>query len=99
MIFLLYQICLVGLVQYSKVFDKNNKEIWPHYVSNEDYAKVYALNSPHKENFEQLYSIGRDCAIALSTRLIEFNDVNIRPHTYIFYRIFGKMDGFMKVIS
>ena len=70
---------LSQLVQYSKVFEKNNKELWPHFVNKEDYSKVYALNQPHRDNFEQLYSFGRDCAVTLSSRLIEFNDVNIRP--------------------
>lgn len=64
---------LERLYEYSKVFDKNNVERWPHLKNKEDFDKIYSLNKKDKAVFEKIYSTGRDCAVAMSQRLESFN--------------------------
>ena len=61
------------LIQYAGVFRKNNVETWSHLKNKEDFRLVYSMNGPEKSAFEEIYSQGRDCAIALADRLIAFN--------------------------
>jgi hypothetical protein len=64
---------LERLVQYANVFAKNNVEAWPHYKNREDFEKVYSLDVSVRKHFEDIYAIGRDCAVAMSSRLVAFN--------------------------
>lgn len=64
---------LERLFEYSKVFHKNNVELWPHLKNKEDFDRIYSLDKKDKVIFEKLYSTGRDCAVAMSQRLESFN--------------------------
>ena len=61
------------LVQIANAFRGFNLEKWPHYKNNEDFNRVYLLDSEDRRHFERVYSTGRDFAIALSEQLIAFN--------------------------
>lgn len=64
---------LERLFEYSKVFYKNNVELWPHLKNKEDFHQIYSFDKKDKAAFEKLYSTGRDCAVAMSQRLQSFN--------------------------
>lgn len=61
------------LVEFAKVFDSNNRENWPHLKNNEDFRFVYQLPWETRGPLEEIYSDGRDLAVFMSTRLLEFN--------------------------
>lgn len=67
------------LVQYAAAFRKNNIEAWPHLKNNEDFDRVYRMDWNERRAFENVYSQGRDCAVALSDRLIRFNHPEENP--------------------
>lgn len=69
---------LEKLLEYSKVFDKNNTELWSHLKNKEDFNQIYSLDKKDKAVFEKLYSTGRDCAVAMSQLLQSFNFAD--PH-------------------
>lgn len=64
---------LSRLLQYARVFSDNNLKAWPHYRNNEDFERVYSFDWEVRRYFENIYSTGRDCAIALSDFLRAFN--------------------------
>lgn len=64
---------LERLFEYSKVFHKNNVELWPHLKNKEDFERIYSLDKNDIIVFEKLYSTGRDCAVTMSQRLEFFN--------------------------
>lgn len=68
---------LERLFEYSKVFHKNNVELWPHLKNKEDFARIYSLDKKDKAVFEKLYSTGRDCSVAMSQQLESFNFAEI----------------------
>lgn len=61
------------LVQIANALHSFNLKKWPHYKNNEDFNRVYLLDSEDRRHFERVYSTGRDSAIALSEQLIAFN--------------------------
>lgn len=61
------------LIQYAAAFRKNNVEAWPSLKNREDFDRVYKMDWKERRAFERVYSQGRDCAVALSDRLIRFN--------------------------
>ena len=61
------------LVQIANAFHSFNLKKWPHYKNNEDFSRVYLLDSEDRRHFKRVYSTGRDFAIALSEQLIAFN--------------------------
>lgn len=76
------------LVQYADAFDRFNLKDWPHYKNNEDFERIYGYDRPARDHFENLYSDGRDCAIALSDKLISFNYPNKFPTLTSFVKSF-----------
>jgi hypothetical protein len=70
---------LERLVQYASAFSENNLKSWPHYKNKEDFARIHLLDWSVRKHFEKIYSTGRDCAIALSERLIAFNYPDQNP--------------------
>lgn len=67
------------LVQLASAFRGFNLNEWPHYKNNEDFSRVYLLDWEVRRHFERIYSTGRDCAIALSDRLVAFNSPDDHP--------------------
>jgi len=64
---------LSRLVQYSKVFNQNNMENWSHLKNNEDFRTVYTFDWSIRRPLENIYADGRDLAVFMSNRLVEFN--------------------------
>lgn len=71
--FISVEVQLNRLYEYSKVFHKNNIDKWPHLKNEEDFDRIFQLDKKDKLIFEQVYSVGRDCAITMSDRLQSFN--------------------------
>lgn len=67
------------LVEYSKVFNNNNMREWPHLKNNEDFREVYSLPFEDRNPLEEIYATGRDLAVFMSSRLIEFNYAEVFP--------------------
>lgn len=74
--------------EYASVFSENNLKHWPHYKNREDYIKIYSLDDNTKKAFEQIYSVGRDCAIAMSSQLRSFNHADEHPTLTDFIKSF-----------
>lgn len=70
---------LTRLVEYAQVFQSNNREQWPHLKNKEDFQLVYQLSWDDRGPLEQIYSDGRDLAVFMSSRLIEFNYAELFP--------------------
>lgn len=70
---------LERLIQYASAFSENNLKSWPHYKNKEDFEKIYLLDWPVRKHFDHIYSTGRDCAVALSERLVAFNYPDQHP--------------------
>jgi len=70
---------LSRLVQYATVFDTNNMTNWPHLKNREDFREVYHLPWDTRGPLEAIYADGRDLAVFMSSRLIEFNYPDIFP--------------------
>jgi hypothetical protein len=70
---------LYRLVEYAKVFDFNNRDQWPHLKNNEDFRRVYQFPWPQRGPMEEIYGDGRDLAVFMSSRLIEFNSAASFP--------------------
>lgn len=64
---------LSRLIQYAKVFEANNMTNWPHLKNREDFNAVYRLPWESRGPLEAIYADGRDLAVFMSSRLIEFN--------------------------
>lgn len=64
---------LSRLAEYAKVFAANNMQHWSHLKNNEDFTFVYSLPWEDRGPLEQIYCDGRDLAVFMSSRLIEFN--------------------------
>lgn len=64
---------LERLLQFQKVFQENNVIKWSHLKNKEDFEKIFMLPNEQKSIFEKLYSVGRDCAVAMSSKLESFN--------------------------
>jgi hypothetical protein len=60
-------------------FARYNNEDWSHLKNREDFQRVYLLPQAQRSQLEELYAKGRDCAIFMSSRLREFNDVGEFP--------------------
>ena len=67
------------LLQYSNAFEKNNLRNWPHLKNNEDFGEVYKLSFDLKRPLEKIYGDGRDIAVFMSSKLREFNYVDLNP--------------------
>ncbi|MBJ9675434.1 hypothetical protein [Burkholderia gladioli] len=70
---------LSRLVQYADVFKRNNFETWPHLKNNEDFRRVYDLPWEQRGPLEEIYGTGRDLAVFMGGRLLEFNDAGFFP--------------------
>lgn len=70
---------LSRLAEYAKVFADNNMQHWPHLKNNEDFKFVYPLPLEDRGPLEQIYCDGRDLAVFMSSRLIEFNYAEYFP--------------------
>jgi hypothetical protein len=64
---------LSRLAEYANCFAVNNRQHWPHLKNKEDFNLVYSLPAEDRKSLEQTYCDGRDLAIFMSSRLIEFN--------------------------
>jgi hypothetical protein len=67
---------LAGIGQQFSIF---NHDDWPHFKNEEDFERIYRLPENQSFQFERLYGDGRDCAIFMSSRLCNFNDVGQFP--------------------
>lgn len=67
------------LVEYAKVFHNHNMDDWPHLKNNEDFKNVYPLPFTDRKPLEDIYCDGRDLAVFMSSRLVEFNDARYFP--------------------
>ena len=76
------------LVEYASVFDRNNREHWPHLKNKEDFKNVYQLPWPQRGPLESIYSDGRDLAAFMSSRLVAFNDAGLFPTLKSFADLF-----------
>ncbi len=79
---------LERLIQYAATFSENNRKSWPHYKNQEDFEKINLLDWPVRKHFEEIYTTGRDCAIALSDRLVAFNYPDQNPTLTDFVKSF-----------
>jgi hypothetical protein len=60
-------------------FARYNTKDWPYLKNQEDFNNVYELPDGQRCAIENLYATGRDCAIFMSSKLREFNDVGMFP--------------------
>ncbi len=70
---------LSRLAEYAKVFAANNMQHWPHLKNNEDFKFIYPFSWEDRDPLEQIYRDGRDLAVFMSSRLIEFNYAECFP--------------------
>jgi hypothetical protein len=70
---------LSRLVLYSQQAHKYNVTDWSHQMNQEDFGRIYELDSKRKAAFEKLYCNGRDCAIWMSSQFQAFLEVGDYP--------------------
>lgn len=70
---------LCRLIQYAEVFRVNNTKEWPHLKNEEDFRRVYELAWDLRGPLEAIYGDGRDLAVFMGSRLLEFNDASTFP--------------------
>jgi len=70
---------LQRLVQFGNVFYVNNHEKWSHLKHKEDFNRVYSLPRETRIPLEEIYSVGRDIAVFMGSRLDAFNDPESFP--------------------
>lgn len=70
---------LLRLESYAAAFAQNNVSDWSHLKNQEDFDRVYSLPASQRSKFEAIYMTGRDLAVAMSSRLTEFNWIQKFP--------------------
>lgn len=71
--FLLVETYLYRLLELAKAFKQHDTEDWVHLKNREDFERVYQLEQPFRDTFEELYARGREVAGFMADRLPLFN--------------------------
>lgn len=61
------------LASIAEAFKECNLKTWPYLKNNEDFKLIYTVPLEKRLPIEEIYGIGRDCAVAMSFKLQEFN--------------------------
>jgi hypothetical protein len=61
------------------VFDRNNREDWPHLKNQEDFSRVYGLDWEFQKPFKRLYERGRDFAVYMTGLLSSYGFADDYP--------------------
>ena len=70
---------LTRLLVYSEQAHDLNVKDWVHLKNNEDYRKVYGLDSELRLVYEGIYSSGKNCAYWMGLHFSGFNEVRDYP--------------------
>jgi hypothetical protein len=79
---------LTRLLIYSEQAHEFNIKDWSHLKNQEDYDKVYDLESELLFRYEKIYSDGRNLAVWISQHFCSFNDVGSYPTLKSFVEYF-----------
>ncbi len=70
---------LKRLVIYANQARDFNHRDWNHLKNKEDFRQIYQLDSAKRHAYEQIYNVGRDLSVWLSSHLANFNEIGDYP--------------------
>ncbi len=88
---------LQRLVIFARAFDTNNLEHWSHLKNREDFKDVYKLDKDQRKPLEEIYKVGRDIAVFMSSHLTAFNQADRYPSLTLYIDSFK--DGWIEEIE